>query len=168
MAHGRKERGQFAWERGPYYAKGLTALAVSRGPLLYALKIAEKGKTVKAADYPTVKKDANGFLRDGELGFPMKELRAASRWNYALVAGGAEGVPSFKVKGTGLDIRLEVSAVRTEYAGWGRMRVDAPGRPEEVPPSPVPAGAVLGRAETIELVPLALTQLRITLFPWTR
>lgn len=38
---------------------------------------------------------------------------------------------------------------------------------EDPPPSPVPVSAVQGRVEDIELVPLAFTQLRITLFPWT-
>lgn len=142
------------------------SIAVMRGPLLYALKIAAKERIVKAADYPVVKKDANGVLRDGELGFPMKELKAAAAWNYALVARGADGQPRFDVKGEGLDRRLAVEAVRTRYAGWGQMRVDAPGRPEEVPPSPVPENAVEGPVQTIELVPLAFTQLRITLFPW--
>ena len=64
-------------------------------------------------------------------------------------------------------MRLAVKAVRTGYAGWGSMRMDAPARAEEPPPSPVPATAAQGQVETIELVPIAFTQLRITLFPWT-
>lgn len=56
----------------------------------------------------------------------------------------------------------------TGYAGWGTMRIDAPARAEDAPPSPVPTAAVNGRPETIELVPIAFTQLRITLFPWTK
>ncbi len=144
------------------------SIAVMRGPLLYALKIDEDEKARNAADWPAVKKDASDVLRDVELGFPMKELRPKSPWNYALVADGATGEPQFHVKGEGLGLRLAVKAVRTGYAGWGTMRADAPARAEDPPPSPVPAAAVQGKAETIELAPIALTQLRITLFPWIK
>ena len=143
------------------------SIAVMRGPLLYALKIDAAEKVRNAADCPLVKADARGVLRDGELGFPMKELYAKSPWNYALVVDGANGEPQFLMKGSGLGRRLEVKAVRTGYAGWGTMRSDAPARAEDPPPSPVPVEATQGKVETIELVPIALTQLRITLFPWT-
>ena len=143
------------------------SIAVMRGPLLYALKIDAAEKVRNAADCPLVKADARGVLRDGELGFPMKELYAKSPWNYALVVDGANGEPQFLMKGSGLGRRLEVKAVRTGYAGWGTMRSDAPARAEDPPPSPVPVEAAQGKVETIELVPIALTQLRITLFPWT-
>ena len=141
------------------------SIAVMRGPLLYALKIDAAEKTRNAADWPAVVKDANGVLRDGELGFPMKELRAKSLWNYALVADGADGEPRFEAIGEGLERRLLVKAIRTDYAGWGTMRAAAPARAVDPPPSPVPPAA-LGKVEQIELSPLALTQLRITLFPW--
>lgn len=144
------------------------SVAVMRGPLLYAFKIDAREKIVSAASCPKAKKDAHGVVRDMELGFPMKELHAKSPWNYALVADGTDGEPQFQEKGEGLDRRLAVKAVRTGYAGWGTMRIDAPARAEDPPPSPVPAAAIQGKAETIELVPIALTQLRITLFPWTK
>lgn len=143
------------------------SIAVMRGPLLYALKIDALEKVASADEWPKVKKDANGVLRDVELGFPMKELSAKSPWNYALVADGARGEPLFEVKGEGLCRRLSVKAVRTGYAGWGEMRADAPARAEDPPPSPVPADKVSGTVEMIELMPIAFTQLRITLFPWT-
>lgn len=144
------------------------SIAVMRGPLLYALKI-DAGETARnAADWPALKKDANGVLRDGELGFPMKELRPMSPWNYALVADGANGEPRFHVKGAGLGLRLAVKAVRTDYAGWGTMRADATARVKDPPPSPVPSAAAQGKVETLELAPIALTQLRITLFPWMK
>ena len=142
------------------------SVAVSRGPLLYALKIDADEKNVEAASSKNAKRDANGVLRDVELGFPMKELRAKSPWNYALVADGATGEPSFNVKGGGLDLRLETKAARTDYAGWGAMRAQGPARAEDPPPSPV-SPETLGEVERIELSPIALTQLRITLFPWT-
>ena len=82
--------------------------------------------------------------------------------------GFAELYPQFQEKGEGLDRRLAVKAVRTGYAGWGTMRVDAPARAEDPPPSPVPAAFVHDENEMIELMPIAFTQLRITLFPWTK
>jgi hypothetical protein len=143
------------------------SIAVMRGPLLYALRIDAGEKTFRASDCRAAMRDASGVLRDGELGFPMKELRARSPWNYALVADGADGEPHFLTKGEGLGRRLAVKAVRTDYAGWGRMSAAAPARAIDPPPSPVPAAA-RGDVEMIELVPIALTQLRITIFPWTR
>ena len=144
------------------------SIAVVRGPLLYALKIEAKETVRNAADWPLVKEDAAGVTRDRELGFPMKELSPASPWNYALVAGPADSAPAFELRGDGLARRLAVKAVRTNYAGWGQMRADAKARAEDPPPSPVPAAAAKGAVETIELVPIAFTQLRITLFPWLR
>ena len=143
------------------------SIAVTRGPLLYALKIDAAERIVDASSSQIAKNDANGVLRDKELGFPVKELIPKSPWNYAFVADGMDGKPKFGVKGTNLERRLVVKAVRTGYAGWGTMRAEAPARAEDPPPSPVPASAVQGGAETIELMPIALTQLRIALFPWT-
>ena len=85
----------------------------------------------------------------------------------ALVADGADGEPRFEAIGEGLERRLSVKAIRTDYAGWGTMSAAAPARAVDPPPSPVPPAA-LGKVEQIELSPLALTQLRITLFPWIR
>ena len=143
------------------------SIAVTRGPLLYALKIDAAERIVDAASSQIAKNDANGVLRDKELGFPMKELIPKSPWNYALVADGVDGKPKFEIKGEGLERRLVAKAVRTGYAGWGTRRAEAPARAEDPPPSPVPASAVRGGAEAIELMPIALTQLRIALFPWT-
>ena len=142
------------------------SVAVTRGPLLYALRIDAEEKECETGKCPLAKRDANGALRDRQLGFPMRELSAKSPWNYALVANGADGEPRFETKGDGPGRRLLAKAVRTGYAGWGTMLADAPARAEDPPPSPVPSSAAAGDEETIELVPLAFTQLRITLFPW--
>lgn len=141
------------------------SLAVTRGPLLYALRIKAKETTVNLKSFPKMAKDAAGVLRGDELGFPTKELHPDSPWNYAFVTD-PSGQPSFEMRGSGTEKRLAVKAVRTGYAGWGHMRFDASGRAEDPPPSPVPPSAIDGAEETIELVPIALTQLRIALFPW--
>ena len=145
------------------------SIAVTRGALLYALKIDETAKVANAADCPLVVADAHGVLRDRELGFPIRELRPASPWNYALVSDGTgdaecRGV-RFEARGSGQDLRLAVKAVRTDHGGWGSMRMDAPARAEDPPPSPIPATAAQGEVTTLELVPIAFTQLRISLFP---
>ena len=143
------------------------SIAVMRGPLLYSLKIDEKEKIVDASRWGKVLKDAGGVLRDKELGFPMKELRPATRWNYALVADGPDGGIVFGEHGRGLERYLTVKSVRTHYAGWGTMSATAPARAEDPPPCPVPRSAVYGTPTEVRLVPIAFTQLRITLFPWT-
>jgi hypothetical protein len=120
-----------------------------------------------ASRWGKVLKDAGGVLRDKELGFPMKELRPATRWNYVLVADGPDGGIVFGEHGRGLERYLTVKAVRTHYAGWGTMSATAPARAEDPPPCPVPRSAVYGTPAEVRLVPIAFTQLRITLFPWT-
>lgn len=95
----------------------------------------------------------------------MIEMRPSGPWNYALVADGT-GVPDFELRGEGVLRRLAVKAVRTSYAGWGTMNPGAGGRALDPAPSPVPGWAADGDVETIELVPIAFTQLRIALFPW--
>lgn len=143
------------------------AMAVMRGSLLYALKVESRESVVDAATSGAAKKDAGGILRDRELDFPVKELRPASPWNYAFVAD-ENGDVRFDLKKRDFYNGIAVRAVRTGYAGWGLMSVAAPARAEDPPPSPLPASAVNSPVETIELVPIALTQLRITLFPWVK
>ena len=141
---------------------------VTRGPLLYSLKI-DAAETVRSvSDWPNLKNDSAGVLRDGELGFPMKELRPKTPWNYALVADGVNGEMSFQMCGEGLDRHILAKAVRTDYAGWGTMRTDAPARAKDPPKSPIPVGEAVGMVEKIKLVPIAFTQLRITFFPWLK
>ena len=142
------------------------SLAVMRGPLLYSLKIDADEKVRSVSDWPNLRNDSAGVLRDGELGFPMKELRPRTPWNYALVAEESSGEMQLQVAGEGLDRHISVKAVRTGYAGWGTMRTDAPGRAKDPPKSPLPASEAQGGVERIKLVPIAFTQLRITFFPW--
>ena len=142
------------------------SLAVTRGPLLYALRIDAKETPRTAADWPILKRDAAGVVRDVEFGMPMRLMEPTAPWNYALVADAA-GKPSFTCVGEGIDRRLRVNAVRTSSGGWGLMRRDASGRAVDPPRSPVLALELEGDVAEIELVPIALAQLRISLFPWT-
>ena len=144
------------------------SVVVMRGPLLYSLRIDAHETVRSVSDWPNRKEDASGVLKDGELGFPMKELRPKAPWNYALVADGAKGEMSFQMCGDGLDRHILAKAVRTDYAGWGTMRTDAPARAKDPPKSPIPVGVAAGMVEKIKLVPIAFTQLRITFFPWLK
>lgn len=136
------------------------AVAVRRGPLLYSLKIDEEWKKVKRYKIPYEEKWVEDFGGD----FPRWEIRPKSPWNYALVL--KDGVvKDVRVVGDGVEIR--VKAVRTEAAGWGYMRADAPGRAVDPPRSPVARRLCMSEEETVTLVPLSENQLRITLFPWT-
>ena len=134
------------------------AVAVRRGPLLYALRIAEDWKKVEKYKVPYEKKWIDGFGGD----FPRWEIRPKSPWNYALLLKDGR-LSGAEVSGDGLEIRAK--AVRTEAEGWGYMRPEAPARAIDPPASPVDRGRC-SAPETVSLVPLAKTQLRITLLPW--
>ena len=71
-----------------------------------------------------------------------------------------------EIVGNGAEIR--VKGVRTEAAGWGYMRADAPGRAVDPPMSPVDRRVCTANEETVTLVPMGDEQLRITLFPWVK
>ena len=132
------------------------AVAVRRGPLLYGLRIAEDRKKIVRHKIPYSKEWSENA------DFPKWEIRPASPWNYALVMKDGH-LAGADVRDGGREIR--VRAVRTEFAGWGYMRADAPGRAIDPPASPVDR-RVCTAEETVSLVPLGDAQLRITLFPW--
>lgn len=138
------------------------AVCVRRGPFLYSLKIVEDWRRVERYKVPYEKRWIEG-TDDG--GFPRWEIRPTTPWNYALVLDGARRLSGAEVVNGGRAIRAR--AVRTEAAGWGFMRADAPGRAVDPPRSPVDR-AVCGAVETVTLVPMASEQLRITLFPWVK
>ena len=134
------------------------SVAVRRGPLLYALKIKAKRTAVASYQVPYEKRAC------GADGFPRWELTPETPWNYALaLTDGRLG--SCETVGTGEGLELRVKAFRTSAEGWGTMRTDAPARAGEPPQSPV-AAELTSEPETISLVPIAKTELRITLFPW--
>lgn len=132
------------------------AVTVRRGPLLYGLRIAEDWKKIVRHKIPYSKEWSENA------DFPKWEIRPASPWNYALVMKDGQ-LAGADVRDGGREIR--VRAVRTEFAGWGYMRADAPGRAIDPPASPVDR-RVCTAEETVSLVPLGDAQLRITLFPW--
>ena len=150
------------------------AVAVSRGPLLYALKMDMKDTVVERYKVPY---ENEWIERGGKLGFPRHELRPVLPWwGYALVRG-TDGAFACEVSPVSLGkenpfrpgcapVTLRMKAVPTDFGGWGYMREGASARAIDPPPSPVPAGA--RQPETVELVPFGSTQIRISLFPWVR
>ncbi len=139
------------------------AVAVRRGPLLYALKMEHDWKKVEKYKVPHERREADDF--GGE--FPRWEIYPKCPWNYALVLDGHCRLKGARLMGTGRGSEIRVKAMRTEAAGWGFLRPDAPGRAIDPPHSPVKKD-VCFEPTTISLVPISETQIRITLFPWIR
>lgn len=149
------------------------AVAVSRGPLLFSLRMGMKDTVVERYKVPY---ENEWIERGGQYGFPRHELRPALPWwGYALVRG-TDGAFACEVTPVSLGkenpfrpgcapVTLRMKAVPTDFGGWGYMREGASARAIDPPPSPVPAGA--RQLETVELVPFGSTQIRISLFPWT-
>ena len=139
-------------------AWGRQALAVRRGPLLYTLKIGEERKRIAKYKVPHEKRWIDSSCDD----LPRWEIRPTTAWNYALSVRNGR-LADVEVVDHGAALR--VRAARTEFAGWGCMRADAPGRAIDPPESPVDR-VRCGSEETITLVPIGTTQLHLTLFPW--
>ncbi len=140
------------WERD--------AVAVMRGPLLFALRMPAEEKAVPRYPVPF----ENRWI-EGETEFPRKEIRPTAAWNYALLLNKDRTLAGATVEDEGDEgMFIRARAVKTDFGGWGYMRDVTTGRAVDPPPSPVPDEG--GRAETVMLVPMGLTEIRITLFPW--
>jgi len=136
------------------------AVAVRRGPLLFALRPSYEERIVKTYQVPF----ENRTIASGA--FPRKELVPTSAWGYALVLDRNLRLPQAEVVGAGADVRLRVMAVKTDFGGWGYMRDVTTGRAVDPPTSPLPDEG--GTVETVDLVPMGCAQVRIVLFPWMK
>lgn len=136
------------------------AVAVMRGPLLFALRMPAEEKAVPRYPVPF----ENRWI-EGETAFPRKEIRPTAPWNYALLLNRDRTLAGATVEDAGDEgVSIRARAVKTDFGGWGYMRDVTTGRAVDPPPSPVPDEG--GRAETVALVPMGLTEIRIALFPW--
>ena len=136
------------------------AVAVMRGPLLFALQMPAEEKAVPRYQVPF----ENRWI-EGETEFPRKEIRPTAPWNYALLLNRDRTLAGATVEEAGDEgVSIRARAVKTDFGGWGYMRDVTTGRAVDPPPSPVPDEG--GRAETVALVPMGLTEIRIALFPW--
>ncbi len=138
------------------------AVAVRRGPLLYALKMDADWKKVEKYKVPYERREIGNFGGN----FPRWEIRPKGPWNYVLALDADRRLKNAQIVGSGRATEIRVPAFRTEAAGWGFMRADAKGRAVDPPQSPV-APRLCTDPTTISLVPLSETQIRITLFPWS-
>ena len=136
------------------------AVAVMRGPLLFALRMPAEEKAVPRYPVPF----ENRWI-EGETEFPRKEIRPTAPWNYALLLNRDRTLAGATVEDAGDEgVSIRARAVKTDFGGWGYMRDVTTGRAVDPPPSPVPDEG--GRVETVALVPMGLTEIRIALFPW--
>ena len=147
----------------------MDAVAVTRGPLVYSLEIPMEERKVKKYKVPY----ENEWIDNCGGDFPRKELLPKGPWNYVLSfdkggkldAKASEVViPSDPFVPGHAPVAISVSAVRSDFGGWGYMREVTTGRAVDPPPSPIPDEG--GEVEIVKLVPFGSTQLRISLFPW--
>ena len=140
------------WERD--------AVALTRGPLLFSLRMDAEERIVQRYQVPFESR----WIEDGGGAFPRKEIFPKSAWGYALLLDGDRRPVEMEVTGTGPNVRIGVKAVRTDFGGWGYMQDVTTGRAVDPPTSPIPDEN--GSSETVWLMPMGETQIRVTLFPW--
>lgn len=140
----------------------MNAVAVSRGPLLYALEMEAEERIVPRYKVPF----ENRWVEDGGGEFPRKEIVPKSDWGYALVLNEDKSLLKCELDVAQDVPRLKVAVLRTDYGGWGFMRDVTTGRAVDPPYSPVPRES--RPVESVELVPMGMTEVRVALFPWAR
>lgn len=149
-------------------------VCVTRGPLVYSLKIAEK--RVEHASDPD---DIKPLLRGHNIqGFPEVEFYPESDWRYGFDAALETQLPKIKVVESDMPenpfvedqtpVHLEVSLYHLPgwFPGWTPEpdgTVKAPGEPSALPSTN--QRTVEGQPVTMVLVPYGATHLRLTTLP---
>ncbi len=161
-------------------------IALERGPLVYSLRVDAEKRAMDPMIFSVADKDKSPKrtmpMAEAPLGteFPQLELLPKSPWNYALDVDPAKAAQEVQVvRGKMSDtpwsdagpapVELKVPARRVE--GWKPITESIKGRVELkpgqmlTPDLPDPATMKPGPKETITLVPLGATCLRMTVFP---
>ena len=137
------------------FANASQGTVVTRGPLVFALPIAENRVEDKE-----VHANLNG-KKSGNPDFKCWNLRPASPFNYALAAHRAEVVETSDESQDGFygrtaSVKLRVPVRRIEWSLYeDRYTPDMPEKPVLLP----------DEEETVELVPYGTTMLRLSVFP---
>eukprot|EP01050_Picozoa_sp_SAG11_P001091 SAG11_NODE_44_length_20765_cov_5.183635_24_plen_445_part_00 len=142
------------------------AVGVSRGSLVFALHPRENRTIVRRYNStpPTAGQRA-----------PDYEIKTADRWNFALVPSkgavfnstAAGWTPAFAFNDSAGAHPFSVTVTGRRVSSWGFWRGS---NITDVPPaSPVDCGSAgCGAEEELTLVPLGLTNIRISVFPWVK
>jgi uncharacterized protein len=135
------------------------SVAVERGPLVFALKV---GESWTKADPHEELKGPMARL------FPSWEIRPTTIWNYALIVDETDPQGFFQVQEAGIVARQPftqrsapvcILARARRIGAWG---LDGFGNAQPPPPGPLTLDTP---AESVTLVPLACTKLRVTYLP---
>lgn len=146
-------------------SSGDGGIYLERGPLVYSLNPKEEWMAIEMPEFEITAPDY----------FPMWAATAGTRWNYGLTLDRDRDIDQqvrFSTNAVGDDpwsnppVHLEVPARPIE--NWDLVRPQGHD-PEWFQTPPLPSDrSQLGPEETIELVPLGSTQLRLTVFPVIR
>jgi DUF1680 family protein len=143
-------------------SSGDGGIYLERGPLVYSLNPKEDWMAIEMPEFEITAPDY----------FPMWAATAGTRWNYGLIMDRDRDIDQ--------QVRVHTNAVGNDPWSNPPIHLEVPARPiknwdlvhphghdpEWFQTPPLPSDmSQLGPAETIKLVPLGSTQLRLTVFP---
>jgi len=139
---------------------GDSGVFLERGPLVYSLQPQEQWRGIPMPEFEITSPDY----------FPMWAVSATSPWNYGLCLDAAASLDRevrFVTRAssdpwTVTKCNLRISA--RQIHGWDLLQTGKDRESLQTPPLPESANQ-LGKLESLSLVPLGCTHLRLTVFP---